>query len=86
MNVLMTPIHVCAIWDTDGNIRPIAFCIEEDGEKVKIPIEHISRRSEEKIAGHPMMDFFCNAMWNQQQRMVGLRYDLHKHRWYLYKA
>ena len=30
--------------------------------------------------------FFCNVIWNGQRRMVSLRYDLNKHRWYLYKS
>ena len=86
MKVLMEPIQVCAIWDTDGNIRPLAFCMEEEDKKIKISVETVCSWSEEKIVGHLMMNFFCNVIWNGQRRMVSLRYDLNKHRWYLYKA
>lgn len=86
MKVLMTPIQVCAIWNIEGTIRPIAFCIEEGDEKIKVSIDSIIRQSEEKIVGRPIMNFACYTTWKNRQRMVNIRYDMTYRRWYLYAA
>lgn len=84
MKVVMMPVQVCAIWDEDGKLRPLAFCFKREGKKIKVAVESQSCE-EERVAGHIMLNFLCRTTDYGKTRMVFLRYDIRGCRWYLYK-
>lgn len=86
MKIIMKPIQVYALWREDGAIQPLAFCLTEEDEKVKVALGAVKRSWEERLVGRKTLYFDCDAISKQQRRPVCLRYDIAEHRWYLHKA
>ncbi|MBR5329155.1 MAG: hypothetical protein IKV45_03005 [Firmicutes bacterium] len=86
MKVLMKPIQVYALYRENGSMLPMAFCLEEDGEKVKIAILAVNGSHEERQAGRKVIYFDCRVGNDVTERIVCLRYDIADHCWFLYKA
>lgn len=86
MKICMQPIQVYALWKEDGRIAPMAFCLEQDGEKYKLAIVGVNGSHEERLAGRKVIYFDCLVRDGDREKIVCLRYDIAEHCWYLYKA
>lgn len=86
MKVLMKPIQVYALYRENGHICPMAFCLEEDGEKCKLAVLAVNSIREERQAGRKLIYFDCCVGNELLEKIVCLRYDIADHCWFLYKA
>lgn len=85
MKTYMTPIQVYALWREDGEIVPMAFCLCEGDDMIKVAIMALQGCEDERVAGSRMRNFFCRAVLHGQERNIYLRYDFYRGRWFLYK-
>lgn len=86
MKIFMIPIQVYALWRENGRICPLAFCLEQDGEKHKVAITAVNGCWEERLAGRKVLYFDCCGNDGFGEKLVCLRYDIAEHCWYLYKS
>ena len=86
MKLFMKPIQVYSLCRENGNLFPLAFCLEVDGEKYKIAVVSVNGSREERQAGKKVIYYDCRIVDHDRERMVCLRYDIAEHCWYLYKA
>lgn len=86
MKIFMKPIQVYSLCRENGNLFPMAFCLESEGEKYKITVLSVISSREERQAGRKVIYYDCCIAEHERERIVCLRYDIADHCWYLYKA
>lgn len=85
MKILAKPIEVICKFDVQGKVEPIEFKIDsENGIKV-IPIDRINKRSNEKLAGNPMLIFECESVIGAQRWRYEIKYENSTCKWMLFK-
>lgn len=73
MKTLMRPIEVLALSETDGNLRPLRFGIEnKDGGLTVVHVEQILSHDENNWARNPMVIYNCQGQLGDKQR----RFDI----------
>lgn len=86
MKVIAQPIEVISYTDNKGNIRPLRFRVQGEGEPLRvIKIDKIILKEMEKLAGNPMLIFKCQSLINNMIRPFEIKYDLKTCKWMLYK-
>jgi hypothetical protein len=86
MRIIMRPVETLVWMEPDGNFRPLRFRLEaEDGELMVIRVEQILSRTEERLAGNPMVIYGCQGEVRGRMRRFELKYEIRACKWYLYK-
>lgn len=86
MKVVAKAIKMIAFFEDQGQMTPIRFRIEEDGqEAVTIKVDQICSVNLEKLAGNKMYVFKCQSVIDGIERPYELKYDLATCRWMLFK-
>lgn len=86
MKVIMQPIEVLASFKLDGMSTPLKFKIQEQSDIPSIiTIEHVSFRSEEKLAGNKMIIFRCQSTFKGVLKVYELKYEPGTGKWFLFK-
>jgi hypothetical protein len=85
VKVIMKPIEVIASFNLNGISTPLKFRIREDDFPVVINVEHISFRSEEKLAGNKMITFRCQSTIKGLAKVFELKFEPGTGRWFLFK-
>jgi len=78
MKILNKPIKMMAVFNSDGNIQPIKFRLDD---KVVI-VEKTLKIYEEKIVGNKRIVFVC--MHNEKD-IYELKFEIDSKIWYLFK-
>ncbi|MDF2676609.1 MAG: hypothetical protein K0Q97_911 [Bacillota bacterium] len=78
MKILNTPIKMMAVFNSNGNIQPIKFRLED---KV-VTVEKVLKVYEEKIVGNKRLVFVC--MHNEKD-IYELKFEIDSKIWYLFK-
>lgn len=86
MKVYMQPIESIVWFTRDGIPHPLRYRILSEDETYQIvKVGRVITRTEEKIAGNPMLVFRCEGEINGMLKQFELKYELHSCRWFLYK-
>jgi len=85
VKVVMKPIEVIASFNLNGVSTPLKFRIIENGFPVVITVEHVSFRSEEKLAGNKMITFRCQSMVKGLSKVFELKFEPDSGKWFLFK-
>lgn len=85
MKVIMKPIEMIASFNLEGISTPIKFRVIENDSPSIIVIEHVSFRSEEKLAGNKMIIFRCQSTFNGVLKVFELKYEPGTGKWFLFK-
>lgn len=82
----MKPIEVISYSNIEGVTTPLKFrVIEHNDIPSIIKVEHVSFRSEDKLAGNKMLRFNCQSTINGILKIFELRFEPSTGRWFLYK-
>lgn len=84
MKILSKPIKMIAWFNDNGNINPIKFQIQEDGNRV-VKIDRVIKKEQEKLAGNIMEKFTCVSNINGAEKIYEVKYDSKSYKWILYK-
>jgi hypothetical protein len=85
MKVVALPIDMVAYFTHLGEIRPVRFRLEQNGEIQIIKIQKIISTQREKMAGNQMQIFDCNALIRDELKTFQLKYDIDTTKWILFK-
>jgi len=85
VKVIMQPIEMVARFNEEGIPRPVKFKARFEDIPVVIVIDKILLKSEEKLAGNPMLIFRCQSIIDGVLKVYELKYELHTCKWFLYK-
>ncbi|WP_035214272.1 hypothetical protein [Desulfitobacterium hafniense] len=85
MKVMMQPLEMIAHFNDQGIPRPLKFKAYFEDSPVVIAVDKIISKSEEKLAGNPMLIFRCQSISNGLLKIYELKYELHTCKWFLYK-
>lgn len=86
MKLLRKSVEVIALFDFDGNSKPMKFrLINEEEENTVIKIDKIVKREIDKFAGNKMLKYTCESCINGEVKLFELRYEMDTCKWYLYK-
>ena len=85
MKVIMKPIEVIASFNLNGMPTPLKFKIRENDFPVVINVEHISFRSEEKLAGNKMITLRCQSTVKGLLKVFELKFEPGTGKWFLFK-
>lgn len=84
MKVVAKPIQMIAWFTKGGDIKPIRFKIDDEGDKV-ISVGKIINKGVEKLAGTKMYIFTCLSEINGIEKIYEIKYDIEKCKWVLFK-
>lgn len=85
MKVVMKPIEVMASFNLNGISTPLKFKIIENDSPSIITVEHVSFRSEEKLAGNKMITFRCQSTIQGLLKVFELKFEPGTGKWFLFK-
>lgn len=85
MKVVMKPIEVIASFNLNGISTPLKFKINEHDSPSIITVEHVSFRSEEKLAGNKMIMFHCQSTIEGLLKVFELKFEPGTGKWFLFK-
>lgn len=81
----MQPIEMVARFNKHGLPRPVKFKALFEDIPLVISVDQIILKSEEKLAGNPMLIFRCQSVINGLLKIYELKYELSTCKWFLYK-
>lgn len=81
----MQPIEMVARFNEHGIPRPVKFKARFEGVPIVISIDKIILKTEEKLAGNPMIIFRCQSAINGLLKVFEIKYELSTCKWFLYK-
>lgn len=85
MKIIMQPIEMVARFNEHGIPRPVKFKARFEGVPIVISIDKIILKTEEKLAGNPMIIFRCQSAINGLLKVFEIKYELSTCKWFLYK-
>ena len=86
MKVIMKPIEVIASFSLEGKPTPIKFKTNDQNGSITVRVDRIVDRSDEKIAGNPMLLFLCESCIDDVQKRYEIKYEVATCKWYLSKT
>lgn len=86
MELINKPIEMIAVFNKEGNIKPIRFrLMNEDAQYNVVKIEHVNVINKEKYQGIWHYIFVCVITLNNRQRLCEITYNTQTLEWKLRK-
>lgn len=86
MKILMKTVDMICLSSSNGEITPLKFRFNEDGQEARIiKIDRILDKKEEKLAGNRMLIFKVQSVLDGIERIFEMKYEIQSFKWYLYK-
>lgn len=86
MKVVMKPIEMIAFFAKEGILTPIRYrFLNEEEHYTVIKVDRVIHRTEEKIAGNPMINYRCQSVIEGFEKIYELKYEIKTCKWFLFK-
>ncbi len=85
MKLLNQQIDMISWTSKDGNVTPVRFRMEQNGQPVVVKVGKVLRTETHFFGGSPILLFRCSTLCGREEKLFELSYHCNSQKWLLKK-